>query len=62
MPLNQEHSGHFQEFEKSDSNDIVSCKIMKIGFKIFCYRRFPWEWYHSKDKDLTMACCDSCKE
>ena len=55
-------SGHFQEFEKSGSSDIVSRKIMKIKFQIFCYCRFPWAWYHSKDKDLNMVCCDSCKE
>ena len=55
-------SGHFQEFEKSDSSDIVSRKIMKIKFHIFCYCRLPWAWYHSKDKDLNMVCCDSCKE
>ena len=55
-------SGHFKEFEKSDSSDIVFCKIKKIKIQIFCYCRFPWAWYHSKNKDLDMACCDSCKE
>ena len=55
-------SGHFKESEKSDSSDIVFCKIKKIKIQIFCYCRFPWAWYHSKNKDLDMACCDSCKE
>ena len=55
-------SGHFKGFEKSDSSEIVFCKIKKIKIQIFCYCRFPWAWYHSKNKDLDMACCDSCKE
>ena len=55
-------SGHFKESEKSDSSDIVFCKIKKIKIQIFCYCRFHWAWYHSKNKDLDMACCDSCKE
>ena len=42
-------SGHFQQSEKSDSSSIVFCKIKKIKFQIFCYCRFPWTWYHSKD-------------
>ena len=54
-------SGHFQEFEKSDSSDIAFCKIIKIKFQIFCYCRFPWAWYHSKEKDLDVACYDLCK-
>ena len=28
-------SGHFQELEKSDSSNIVFCKIKKIKFQIF---------------------------
>ena len=55
-------SGHFQKFERSDSSDIVFCKIKEIKFQIFCYCRFTWAWYLSKDKDLDMACCNSCKD
>ena len=55
-------SGHFKEFQKSDSSGIVFCKIKKIKIRIFCYCRFHWAWYHSKNKELDMACCDSCKE
>ena len=49
-------SGHFKGFEKSASSDIVFCKIKKIKIQIFCYCRFPWAWYHPKNKDLNMAC------
>ena len=45
-------SGHFKESEKSDSSDIVFCKIKKIKIQIFCCYRFPWAWYHSRKKDL----------
>ena len=49
-------SGHFKEFEKSNSSEIVFFKIKKIKIQIFCYCRFPWGWYHSKNKYLDMAC------
>ena len=53
---------HLLQYIKSEISDIVFCKIKKIKIQIFCYCRFPWAWYHSKNKDLDMACCDSCKE
>ena len=55
-------SGHFQELEKSDSSNIVFCKIKKIKFQIFCHCRFPRESYHYHDTDQDKACFDSCKE
>ena len=61
-PLQCIKSGYSQEFEKSDSSDTAFCKIMEIKFQIFCYCRFPWAWYHFKEKDLNIACCNSCKE
>ena len=53
---------HLLQYIKSEISDIVFCKIKKIKIQIFCYCRFPWAWYHSKNKDLDMACSDSCKE
>lgn len=35
-------SGEIQELEKSNSSDIVFCKIKKIKFQIICYCRFSW--------------------
>ena len=35
-------SGEIQELEKSNSNDIVFCKIKIIKFQIICYCRFSW--------------------
>ena len=55
-------SRHFQEIEKSDSSDTVFCKIEKIEFQVFCYCRFSWASYYSKDKDLDIAYCNLCKE
>ena len=57
--MNREKFEHFPESGK-DAKTIFSPEKVII-VETFCLCKMPWVWYHSKNPELVMAECDSCR-
>ena len=53
--------GDFNEFSLNKPDERSTLPRKTIKFDVFCNYRFSWVWYHSKNKNLNMAQCDSCQ-